>query len=645
MPFLSGYTLRKKYTVNHTKVGSTLTDFPCVLKLAADSVVGANIDSNGYNFRITSSDGTTTLPYERKNFANPGSACTVQLYFKAPSLSSSVDTDFYLYYKSASPSDGADPTNVWDSNFKAVYHLEETPTGSAGDVLDSTSNANHGTSAGSMNSGNQVTGVAGEGLSFNGTSQTIALPQGIGSYPITIEGWFKTTTTTGELAICGANVGGDSGIHLGLYNDNAQNLTYQSGTLDRLTSGAAYSSGVAYQAAAVWVSATERYVYLNGVQSGGTGRTNFASVPTNNDTMQIAAVKYAGSLGNWMPGSLDEVRISNVARSADWIAATYSNLLDYSNFATLGSEESGGGGGATVTPGVASLTLTKFAPTVIAATTVKPSTLALTLTKFAPVVATPRVITPGKLSLVLTEFAPTVLTPRIVTPGTIALSLTEYAPTVATPRLVTPGTLALTTTRYAPTVLTPRVVTPGKLSLTLTEFAPTVTASGSAVVTPGLLALVITRYAPTVLVGGTVVVSPGGIFRRFSGLSRIFTRKAGRIFKRAPAGRVFKGYPRMSILVTKIPTDTSETRAYIFDFSQCDEAKAGETLVSATVPAVSGVTIGTPAVLATETNFVPAGLGVQVTLTVAAASTYDVECHGTFSGGAIVVVKGELVGE
>ena len=101
----------------------------------------------------------------------------------------------------------------------------------------------------------------------------------------------------------------------------------------------------------------------------------------------------------------------------------------------------------------------------------------------------------------------------------------------------------------------------------------------------------------------------------------------------------------MSILVTSLPIDTNESRAYIFDFTGCDEEKAGETLVSATVPALSGVTIGTPAVLTEATNFVEAGKGVKVTLSVASAAEYELECRGTFSGGGVVVIKGKLVGE
>lgn len=164
----------------------------------------------------------------------------------------------------------------------------------------------------------------------------------------------------------------------------------------------------------------------------------------------------------------------------------------------------GGGGGASVTPGTASLTLTRFAPTVATPRVVTPGVASLTTTGFAPSVATPRSVTPGTLALTLTGFAPTVTGGQGLTliPGTGSLSLAGFTPTVSTPRSVTPGTGSLTVAGFAPTVSTPRAVTPGTASLTLTAFAPTVSAGGSVNVTPGTRALTVTFYAPTVSAGG-----------------------------------------------------------------------------------------------------------------------------------------------
>lgn len=147
-----------------------------------------------------------------------------------------------------------------------------------------------------------------------------------------------------------------------------------------------------------------------------------------------------------------------------------------------------------VTPGVASLTTSRFAPTVT--------------------VTQNRLLTPGKASLTLTAFAPTVTASdhKLVTPGTASLTTTRFAPTVLTPRLVTPGTAALALTGFAPTVTTTAsggtTVTPGVASLTLTAFAPTVTLSDHTLVSPTTAHLSLTTFAPTVTRTLNVLVSP-----------------------------------------------------------------------------------------------------------------------------------------
>jgi len=91
------------------------------------------------------------------------------------------------------------------------------------------------------------------------------------------------------------------------------------------------------------------------------------------------------------------------------------------------------------------------------------------------------------------------------------------------------------------------------------------------------------------------------------------------------------------------PKDTGEAVDYTFDFSGFPEFAAGETLASASVPAVSGLTIGSPAVIAAITDGVPIGKGVQVRISGGTANTeYTVVCRGTFSGGSIRTIRLKL---
>ena len=166
-----------------------------------------------------------------------------------------------------------------------------------------------------------------------------------------------------------------------------------------------------------------------------------------------------------------------------------------------------------VTPGIATLSLTGFTPTVTAVNPilVTPGLATLTTARFTPTVVINKIAVPGTASLTTTRFAPTVTTPRLVTPGLATLTTTRFAPTVLTPRLVTPGLATLTTSRFAATVSTPRLVTPGAASLTLTAFTPSVevTAGGGASVTPGTASLSLTAFTPSVSTSANRLVTPG----------------------------------------------------------------------------------------------------------------------------------------
>jgi hypothetical protein len=97
-----------------------------------------------------------------------------------------------------------------------------------------------------------------------------------------------------------------------------------------------------------------------------------------------------------------------------------------------------GGSNATASPGVGSLSLQGFAPTVVAQqnVTVAPAIDTLVLTGLAPTVSTTGSATasPGTGALVLQGYPPTVTVPVSVSvsPGAGALTITGYQPTIST---------------------------------------------------------------------------------------------------------------------------------------------------------------------------------------------------------------------
>jgi intein/homing endonuclease len=151
MAWLSGYSHRRKITIDNTKVDSTLTDFPVLVKLTSANFDFSQANSDGFDVRFCSNDGETLLKYERERHDSANELA--EYWVKVPSVSDSADTYIYLYYRTEDTADGADPENVWDSNYKAVHHLKDATTST---VLDSTSNNNDGTKKGCLPAGTYI---------------------------------------------------------------------------------------------------------------------------------------------------------------------------------------------------------------------------------------------------------------------------------------------------------------------------------------------------------------------------------------------------------------------------------------------------------------------------------------------------------
>jgi len=130
----ANWQYRRAVTIDHTKVedvadpSTTYADFPVLVYATGLS----NIKANGADIRFTSSDGTTELPREIESYSGGTLYAWAKVTLTKDSSDSSDDV-IYMYYGNDSASEPApDSTygseNVWDTNFKAVYHLSEDPT-------------------------------------------------------------------------------------------------------------------------------------------------------------------------------------------------------------------------------------------------------------------------------------------------------------------------------------------------------------------------------------------------------------------------------------------------------------------------------------------------------------------------------------
>lgn len=321
MAWLTGYTYRKKLTIDNTKVDATLTDFPALVKL--DNV---NFDftlpkSDGSDIRFTSSDGTTLLKYERERHDDV--AELAEYHTKIPSINSSIDTDFYIYFGNASASDGEDAINVWDSNFLLVTHLYDVTTSTVKNSVDGVSLSKSGVDNPLETNGEvyKAQDFSGDHINIgdididgNGTIESLVNPTNFSSsFGNAI--LFRTNSAgngyASDLSLALDNTSGAVEITIG-NNTNAQ--TYTS-TLNVSTS--------VWQYVACKADGTDISAIL-----GTTKQTTSQSYTPTGNAYDYRIGRGGEFNGLYFNGKIGEVRLSDIDRSDAWLKTTKETLFD-----------------------------------------------------------------------------------------------------------------------------------------------------------------------------------------------------------------------------------------------------------------------------------------------------------------------------
>ncbi len=326
-------------TIDHTKVPSNQTDFPVLISgtysyLAVTGSGGLVTNSNGYDIGFYADAGLTTkLKWETERYIS--TTGEVIYWVKVPSVSSSVDTVIYIAYTDPTiTTDQSDPTNVWDSNFLGVYHMRDGSTLSG---ADSTSNARNGTLT---NTPTAATGkIDGAGSFASASTQYIALGTGIHPTAITMSAWVNATSFPNFFnGIIERNnaVADFAVIRVRTNGKMAMVIAASGGNKSYDNTGSAMSAGTWYHVVLTYDSSSGLIGYLNasvdGTDTAGGTLNSSAGVSTD-----IATDPTSTSTQAW-DGLLDEVRVSSIARSADWITAEYNNQLTPSTFYALGTQ-------------------------------------------------------------------------------------------------------------------------------------------------------------------------------------------------------------------------------------------------------------------------------------------------------------------
>jgi len=324
---LSNWLYRKKIIINGSQASSTLSNFPVLIDLSSDADLASKALDSGNDILFTSSSinwSTNTdndrLRHEIEKF--DGSTGQLVAWVKIPSLSSATNTEIYMYYGNMESGNQESSTSVWDDSYKGVWHLKDS-----NNANDSTLNANNGTIEGDASS--TSSGKIGYAFQFGGDDYvSVGSDSSLNiTQQVTVSGWVNTTLGEGTIFSSdfssfnnGYWLGYDANNYLFLYIDNVYNF-YRNPIFS-------YGSWVYFVGT---YDGSKLILYKNGSE---VGRQNASGVITNNGTGAIGkAQSYLTT------GLIDEVNVSNTARSAAWILTSYNNQNSPSTFYSLGSED------------------------------------------------------------------------------------------------------------------------------------------------------------------------------------------------------------------------------------------------------------------------------------------------------------------
>ncbi len=324
---LGSFSNRKKYFVESDNVSgsSDFTDFPVLISItdsdfAYNATPGTGTDNiNGFDIAFAAADGTTALDFELESY-NSGTG-EIIFWVRFPTLSPTTDTQFFIYYGDAAITTDQSSTSTWDSNYQLVMHMDGDTNSNE---EDGTSNNNDGTISGDTPGISSVTGQIGNARDFVRADRDFIQVADDASLDITgnITASFWFNQTTGEVP---------DYISKGI--NTSYEITSRSGVRTRwrkngsnvLTVGAANSLTNATWIYLTFVQrSTGMAIYQDGVEVAS--NTNTTAFVTNNDPL------YISRLADAVDGIIDEVRISDTDRSADWIATEYNNQFSPGTF-------------------------------------------------------------------------------------------------------------------------------------------------------------------------------------------------------------------------------------------------------------------------------------------------------------------------
>ena len=345
--FNDAWDTRKELTISAANVAGDVNNFPVLITLNTDAELAAQALAIGDDIVFTAADGVTQLAHEIEFFDE--TTGELRVWVKTD-LSSSVDTDIYMYFGNAASGPQENVAGVWD-NYVGVYHLSEQPDGTPGDIVDSSGSGNHGTTEGAMDAADSVSTTIGQGLAFDGTNDKIRIPNSASLDDISDEATFSLWINYDDAADGQHQIVMTSEDRFSATdgyewasNGDGDHFFYPDATTpdgNYNVGDNPFTNGDWHHLAATMDFATKEVkIYVDG------SPMPFSSegVPGNwtETTTSTADLLWGGNpdrAERFFLGMMDEIRIADVARSQEWLQTEYNNQKTLGTFFSVGVSE------------------------------------------------------------------------------------------------------------------------------------------------------------------------------------------------------------------------------------------------------------------------------------------------------------------
>lgn len=331
------FRTRVRVDVDASGLSGALADFPVALRLVGGAYEASKAGSTGDSLRFVADDHASELPFEIERGASLGESI---VWIRVTTTAE----PFWLYYDNPNAASGEQRSDVWSNGFVAVLHLGDS-------TADSTSFGHVGVDNGST----PATGRAVGGRVFQLPSTSLNLGtaaslNNLFSGGATLSLWLNPASYGSSLyprlfdKSQDTLAGGGFGLQLN-NQDTGGRIHFEhdfSTTFGQWQTDCCQVVVPGWQHVALSYDSTNLTsapsIYLDGNALTVNELSTPAGTPPDDTALPFTIGERAGAADRPFDGALDEIRISDVIRSADWTALEYrcvaSSCASLSTFST-----------------------------------------------------------------------------------------------------------------------------------------------------------------------------------------------------------------------------------------------------------------------------------------------------------------------